>query len=141
MKMKQIAAFILSLVLCLSFSACGIKEGQLVENEIQTSGQTKKAEENSDSEQQRVSEEPKFDLEKGTVMLSSGYEMPILGIGTFRLSGSEAENSVYWALRDGYRLMDTARIYGNEADVGCSIQKAIDEGFVTREEIFVTTKM
>ena len=45
-----------------------------------------------------------FDLENGTVMLNSGYEMPILGIGTFRLSGGEAENSVYWALRDGYRL-------------------------------------
>lgn len=82
-----------------------------------------------------------FNLETGTVMLNSGYEMPILGIGTFRLSQSEAEDSVYWALRDGYRLIDTARIYGNETGVGRGIQKAIDEGFVTREEIFVTTKM
>lgn len=82
-----------------------------------------------------------FDLEAGTVMLNSGYEMPILGIGTFRLSQSEAEDSVYWALRDGYRLIDTARIYGNEAGVGRGIRKAIEEGFVTREEIFVTTKM
>ncbi|MDE7326618.1 MAG: aldo/keto reductase, partial [Lachnospiraceae bacterium] len=78
---------------------------------------------------------------KGTVLLNSGYEMPILGIGCFRLSQEEAENSVYWALRDGYRLIDTARIYGNEAGVGRGIQRAIDEGFVTREEIFVTTKM
>lgn len=82
-----------------------------------------------------------FDLEKGTVLLNSGYEMPILGIGCFRLSQKEAEDSVYWALRDGYRLIDTARIYGNEARVGRGIQKAIDEGIVTREEIFVTTKM
>ena len=82
-----------------------------------------------------------FDLEQGTVLLNSGYEMPILGIGCFRLLQEEAENSVYWALRDGYRLIDTARIYGNEAGVGRGIQKAIDEGFVTREEIFVTTKM
>ena len=82
-----------------------------------------------------------FDLEQGTVFLNSGYEMPILGIGCFRLSQEEAENSVYWALRDGYRLIDTARIYGNEAGVGRGIQRAIDEGFVTREEIFVTTKM
>lgn len=93
------------------------------------------------SEENDTSEAPVFDLENGTVMLNSGYEMPILGIGTFRLSGSEAENSVYWALRDGYRLIDTARIYGNEADVGRGIQRAIDEGIVTREEIFVTTKM
>jgi diketogulonate reductase-like aldo/keto reductase len=82
-----------------------------------------------------------FDLEKGTVRLNNGIEMPILGIGTFRLSDEQAENSVYWALRDGYRLIDTARIYGNEVGVGRGIQRAIDEGFVTREEIFVTTKM
>lgn len=82
-----------------------------------------------------------FDLERGVVMLNNGTEMPILGIGTFRLSNEQAENSVYWALRDGYRLIDTARIYGNEQGVGRGIQKAIDEGIVTREEIFVTTKM
>ena len=64
-----------------------------------------------------------------------------LGIGTFSLSDSEAEESVYWALRAGYRLIDTARIYGDEAGVGRGIRRAIDEGFVTREEIFVTTKM
>ena len=82
-----------------------------------------------------------FDLEKGIVKLNSGYDMPLLGIGTYQLSNSQAENSVYWALRDGYRLIDTARIYGNEEGVGRGIKKAIDEGFVTREEIFVTTKM
>ena len=75
------------------------------------------------------------------VTLNNGIEMPILGIGTFRLSNEQAENSVYWALRDGYRLIDTARIYGNEQGVGRGIQRAIDEGLVTREEIFVTTKM
>ena len=82
-----------------------------------------------------------FDLQKGTVMLNSGYEMPVLGIGCFALSDQQAENSVYWALRDGYRLIDTARIYGNETGVGRAIRRAIGEGFVTREEIFVTTKM
>ncbi len=82
-----------------------------------------------------------FDLQKGTVMLNSGYEMPVLGIGCFMLSQQQAENSVYWALRDGYRLIDTARIYGNEQGVGRGIRRAVDEGFVTRQEIFVTTKM
>ncbi len=82
-----------------------------------------------------------FDLERGVVILNNGIEMPILGIGTFRLSNEQAENSVYWALRDGYRLIDTARIYGNEEGVGRGIQRAIDEGIVKREEIFVTTKM
>lgn len=82
-----------------------------------------------------------FDLEKRTVMLNSGNEMPVWGIGCFALSDQQAENSVYWALRDGYRLIDTARIYGNEPGVGRAIRRAIEEGFVTREEIFVTTKM
>ena len=85
--------------------------------------------------------EPEFDLDAGTVTLNNGVSMPILGIGTFALSDSEAEESVYWALQDGYRLIDTARIYGDEAGVGRAIRRAIDEGFVTREEIFVTTKM
>lgn len=85
--------------------------------------------------------EPEFDLDAGTVTLNNGVSMPILGIGTFALSDSEAEESVYWALRDGYRLIDTARIYGDEAGVGRGIRQAIEEGFVTREEIFVTTKM
>lgn len=82
-----------------------------------------------------------FDLENGTVLLNNGQTMPILGIGTYLLSQSEAENSVYWALRDGYRLIDTAHIYGNEEGVGRGIKRAISEGLVTREEIFVTTKM
>lgn len=82
-----------------------------------------------------------FNIEAGTVLLNNGIEMPILGIGTYALSQSEAENSVYWALQDGYRLIDTAHIYGNEEGVGRGIQRAIDEGVVTREEVFVTTKM
>ena len=92
----------------------------------------------SESPEQNIG---KFNLNTGTVLLNSGYEMPILGIGTYALSTSQAENSVYWALRDGYRLIDTARIYGNEEGVGRGIQRAIDDGYVTREDIFVTTKM
>ena len=84
---------------------------------------------------------PAFDLKKGTVKLNSGHEMPILGIGTYQLSNSQAENSVYWALKAGMRLIDTARIYGNEEGVGRGIRRAIKDGICKREEIFVTTKM
>ena len=84
---------------------------------------------------------PAFDLKKGTVKLNSGHEMPVLGIGTFQLSNSQAENFVYWALKAGMRLIDTARIYGNEDGVGRGIRRAIKDGIVKREEIFVTTKM
>ncbi len=82
-----------------------------------------------------------FNFETKTVKLNSGYEMPILGLGTYALSDEQAENSTYWALKAGFRLIDTARIYGNESGVGRGIKRAIDEGIVTREEIFVTTKM
>jgi len=88
-----------------------------------------------------LAEYPAFDLENATVTLNNGVGMPIFGIGTFALSSEQAENSVYWALRDGYHLIDTARIYGNEDGVGRGIRRAIEEGYVTREEIFVTTKM
>ena len=84
---------------------------------------------------------PAFDLAAGTVPLNDGHTMPILGIGTYALSDQQAENSVYWALKAGFRLIDTARIYGNEPGVGRGIRRAIDEGIVKREEIFVTTKM
>ena len=88
-----------------------------------------------------LAEYPAFDLESATVTMNNGVVMPILGIGTYALSSEQAENSVYWALRDGYRLIDTARIYGNEDGVGRGIRRAIEEGYVTREEIFVTTKL
>lgn len=78
---------------------------------------------------------------KQTVTLNNGIEMPVLGIGTYILNPVQAENSVYWALCDGYRLIDTACIYGNEQGVGKAIRRAVAEGIVTREEIFVTTKM
>ena len=84
---------------------------------------------------------PQFELVRGTVKLNSGYEMPVLGIGTFRLSQQQAENSVYWALKAGMRLIDTARIYGNEEGVGRGIRRAVAEKICTRAEIFVTTKM
>ena len=82
-----------------------------------------------------------FDLARRVVTLNNGIEMPILGLGTYRLSAAQAENSVYWALKAGFRLIDTARIYGNEDGVGRGIRRAVSEGIVTRDEVFVTTKM
>ena len=75
------------------------------------------------------------------VTLNDGNQMPILGLGTWTLKGQTCEDSVYHALKTGYRLIDTARYYGNEIDVGRGIQRAIKEGLVKREEIFVTSKI
>ena len=75
------------------------------------------------------------------IELNSGYEMPILGLGTWTLTGETCENAVYAALKSGYRLIDTAKYYGNESEVGNAIRRAIKDGICKREEIFVTTKL
>lgn len=75
------------------------------------------------------------------VELNSGYEMPTLGLGTWTLTGETCENAVYAALKSGYRLIDTAKYYGNESEVGKAIGRAIKDGICKREEIFVTTKL
>ena len=72
-----------------------------------------------------------------TVRLSSGYDMPILGLGTYSLHGDVCKNSVKAALASGFRKFDTASIYGNEEEIG----EAIRESDVPREEIFVATKL
>lgn len=83
----------------------------------------------------------KFDFETRSVMLNSGYEMPINGLGTYSLHGDECVDSVKTALSYGVRLIDTASAYGNEKEVGQAIREAIDEGVVQREEVFVITKI
>ncbi len=72
-----------------------------------------------------------------TVTLNSGYEMPILGLGTYSLHGDTCKNAVKSALSAGYRLIDTAYMYGNETEIG----EAIRESNVPREKIFVITKI
>ena len=76
-----------------------------------------------------------------TIQLNSGFNMPILGLGTWTLTGATCENAVYAALKSGYRLIDTAKYYGNESEVGNAIRRAIKDGICKREEIFVTTKL
>ncbi|MDE7215268.1 MAG: aldo/keto reductase, partial [Clostridia bacterium] len=84
-----------------------------------------------------------FDLDNGengrapTVTLNSGYEMPVLGIGTYSLRGETCVNSVLSALESGVRLIDTAYMYGNEKEVG----EAVRRSGIDREEIFVITKI
>lgn len=63
--------------------------------------------------------------------------IPLFGVGTFRLTGQAAIDSVHNALDLGYRTIDTAQIYGNEAEVG----QAVAESGIPRSELFVTTKI
>ena len=76
-----------------------------------------------------------------TVKLYNNIEVPVLGIGTFMISPEDTEKSVYAALKLGYRMIDTANAYMNEEAVGKALKKAINEGIVTREEVFVSTKI
>lgn len=82
-----------------------------------------------------------FNFETKRVLLNSGYEMPINGLGTYSLHGDECINSVKSALKSGVRLIDTASAYGNEQEVGQAIREAINEGIIQREDVFVITKI
>ena len=75
------------------------------------------------------------------ITLSNGVKTPLLGIGTFMISPDDTVNSVYSAIKMGYRLIDTANAYMNEESVGKAVKKAIGEGIVTREELFISTKL
>ena len=96
---------------------------------------------NASSNAEALSSNIEFNFETQTVKLNSGYEMPILGLGTWTQDDEETANSVYYALEDGYRLIDTAQYYGNEKGVGDGLKRAINDGIVTREEVFITTKI
>ena len=70
--------------------------------------------------------------------LNSGTAMPLLGLGVYQIpSGQPTIQAVLWALEAGYRHIDTASFYGNEADVGVAIRQS----GISRSEIFVTTKL
>lgn len=78
---------------------------------------------------------------KETLTLRNGDKMPVVGFGTWKLNKDTTANSVYEAIKAGYRLLDCACDYGNEHLVGEGIKRAIEEGIITREELFVTTKL
>ncbi len=70
--------------------------------------------------------------------LNNGIQMPLVGFGTFQITGKgECEKSVASAISAGYRLIDTAQAYGNEEYVG----NAIKNCGVARDELFITTKL
>lgn len=73
-----------------------------------------------------------------TISLNNGVEMPRFGLGVLDSAvGSETESAVRYALEAGYRHVDTAAVYGNEREVG----KTVNAGIVARETVFVTSKV
>jgi len=90
----------------------------------------------ADKRHSKINKQEEFFMQK--VKLNNGVEMPILGFGVFQIQDEkECEQAVYDAITAGYRLIDTAASYLNEEAVG----RAIKRSGVSREELFITTKL
>ena len=145
--MKKAAAFLLvSVLILISLTACaaGGSAGQQAEQPVEQpasvpeSGVSQQPENDADKDNQGVGV---FDFDKKTVLLNSGYEMPILGLGTYSLNHDTCVNSVMALLENGGRLIDTAYMYGNEEAVGEGVRKGMEKYGIPREEIYVITKI
>ena len=134
MKTLTIALALMSLFA----GSCTAADTNIVVEPVEN-GQTAGLENNDENKTEDMTNP--FNFETKTVKLNSGWEMPIIGIGTYLLSTSQAEESVYNALKVGMRLIDTADIYGNEVGVGRGIARAMKDFGIKREEIFVTSKL
>jgi D-xylose reductase len=75
------------------------------------------------------------------IKLSSGYDMPQVGFGLWKVDNAVAADTVYEAIKAGYRLFDGACDYGNEVECGQGIARAIADGLVKREELFIVSKL
>ncbi|MBR0393107.1 MAG: aldo/keto reductase, partial [Oscillospiraceae bacterium] len=134
--MKRLCFFLLCAILVITAS-CGVAETSDItpqNAEVQQTGPEMSA--NQEAAQVGV-----FDFENRTVLLNSGYTMPIMGLGTYALDYDTCVNSVMALIENGGRLIDTAYMYGNEEAVGEGVRRAIAEFGVSREEIFVITKI
>jgi methylglyoxal/glyoxal reductase len=75
-------------------------------------------------------------------VLNNGVEMPWMGLGVFKVEeGRELVNAIKSAIKLGYRSIDTAAIYGNEEGVGQGIREGIAEAGISREDLFITSKV
>ncbi|KAL3423458.1 xylose reductase (aldo/keto reductase) [Phlyctema vagabunda] len=76
-----------------------------------------------------------------TIKLSSGFDMPLVGFGLWKVDNATCADTVYNAIKTGYRLFDGACDYGNEKEAGQGVARAIKDGLVKREELFLVSKL
>lgn len=76
-----------------------------------------------------------------TLKLNSGYDMPQVGLGTWKIPNKDAPLAIYNAIKAGYRLIDCACDYGNEVECGQGVARAIKEGLVKRSDLFIVSKL
>lgn len=141
--MKRIVLFILGFALFLSLVACGTGGEDLGSGMSSAPSDPEFPDSEEGNTSARNALVSSFDLisrdngKAPIVLLNSGYEMPIAGIGTYSLTDDICVDSVTAALEHGVRLIDTAYMYHNEEEVGEAVRKS----GIPREEIFVTTKL
>lgn len=76
-----------------------------------------------------------------TLKFKNGDTLDAIGLGTWKSEKGEVENAVYTALKLGYTHIDCALVYGNEAEVGNALTRALDESIITRDDLWVTSKL
>ncbi|CAI7587188.1 unnamed protein product [Penicillium pancosmium] len=76
-----------------------------------------------------------------TLKLASGTQMPLIGFGLWKVPNESCADVVYNAIKAGYRLFDGASDYGNEQEAGRGVTRAIQDGLVRREELFIVSKL
>lgn len=76
-----------------------------------------------------------------TLKCRNGETLDAIGLGTWKSEPGKVEDAVYTALKSGYTHIDCALVYGNEAEVGKALNKALSEGILTREDLWVTSKL
>ncbi|KAG4436512.1 NAD(P)H-dependent D-xylose reductase (XR) [Cadophora sp. M221] len=76
-----------------------------------------------------------------TIKLNTGYDMPQVGFGLWKVANATCADTVYNAIKVGYRLFDGACDYGNETEAGEGVARAIKEGLVKREDLFIVSKL
>ena len=148
--MRRTAAFLTAMMLLFLLSACSAgapaessespaEAAELTEKDTapEESGETA-----ADSAGQKEEDQTgMFDFDSKTVLLNSGYTMPIMGLGTYALDHDTCVNSVMALLESGGRLIDTAYMYGNEEAVGEGVRQGMEKFDIPREDIYVITKI
>lgn len=149
MRIRRIFALLVLASVVLAAASCSTqKSAESVTSAVQTTETSASSEDTTMSEQTKATTEQSieakagaFDMVNKKVRLNSGYDMPIMGLGTYSLDHDTCVNSVKALLRNGGRLIDTAYMYGNEDAVGEGVRQAMEEYNIPREEIFVITKI
>lgn len=149
MRIRRIFALLVLASVVLAAASCSTQQSaESVTLVVQTTETSASSEDTAMSEQTKATTEQSieakdgaFDMVNKKVRLNSGYDMPIMGLGTYSLDHDTCVNSVKALLRNGGRLIDTAYMYGNEDAVGEGVRQAMEEYNIPREEIFVITKI